>query len=87
MVVCIFSRLSWFPFLPGRLLYFSFFVFFGDVFGVVAAGLGDAAGADVTGVGVAGVCVAGVADAGVTGGSGVGVSFAATTATAAWAFF
>ena len=65
---------------------FFFFCFFGDVFGVVAAGLGDAAGADVTGAGVAGVSVAGVADAGVTGGSGVAVSFAAITA-AAWAFF
>ena len=74
-----------------RGVYFVFLLcFLGDVFGVVAAGLGDAAGADVTGAGVAGVCVSGVADAGVTGGSGVGVAFAATTATAtaaAWAFF
>ena len=50
------------------------------VFGVVVECLGDAAGANVTGAGVAGV-----ADAGVTGGSGV--SAAATTATAAGAFF
>ena len=64
------------------------FFFFGDVFGVVAAGLGDVAVADVTGAGVAGVCVAGVAGFGVIGGSDVGVAFAATTAAAAvWAFF
>ena len=72
----------------GAFTLFFFLCFLGDVFGVVAAGLGDAAGADVTGAGVAGVGVAGVADAGVTGGSGV--AFAATTATAAaaaWAFF
>ena len=68
---------------------FFFFCFFGDVFGVVAAGLGDAAGVDVTSVGVAGVCVAGVAGFGVIGGSDVGVAFAATPAAAAavWAFF
>ena len=70
----------------GAFILFFFLCFLGDVkvpvgvFGVVVEGLGDAAGADVTGLGVAGV-----ADAGVTGGSGV--SAAATTATAAGAFF